>query len=342
MALNFYQRRVPVTLVVLLFSLAISSSIHYWLGSTAAVLLVLQLAVVVIALQFGTGFAYASAIIEAIVFNFLFTTPIFSLQMFHMDDVANLFVFIVVAFTTSQLAERFRQQQSELKRVQLSNSILFSVSHDLRTPLVTIIGTLTTLQEYMQKLSSKEKNDLLDSATLESHRLHQYIENLLQATKIQHGALRFNKTEESIVDVIQRSIARSSDVESRIKLNIEGTLPELIIGSSLIEQALFNVLDNALRYSPKDECVVVNMYKKYQEIIIDISDGGVGLTLEQSQHMFDFFYTNSNSGMTDSGGSGLGLAVAKGLITAHQGRIVSVQVEHGCLIRIFLPIAAVN
>ncbi|MDF4603529.1 DUF4118 domain-containing protein, partial [Vibrio parahaemolyticus] len=159
-------------------------------GSTAAVLLILQLAVVVVAFQCNSRFAYAAAVIEALSFNFFFTTPRYSLQMFRPEDIFNLVVFMVVAFITSTFADLYRRQQGELKQTKLQNSILLSVSHDLRTPLATIIGTLTTLNEYMPKLNDLERKELLDSATSESHRLHQYIENLLQATKLQHGTLK--------------------------------------------------------------------------------------------------------------------------------------------------------
>ncbi|WP_245834610.1 potassium channel family protein [Vibrio salilacus] len=201
-------RRYLISVLVFSVALLISLGLDRWLGSTIAVLLILQLSIVVIALQCHSRLAYIAAIIEAVSFNFLFTTPRYSLQMFHLDDIINLLVFIVVAFTTSQLADRYRRQQNALEQVQLRHQILLSVSHDLRTPLAGIIGNLTTFKEYQTQLQAKEKDELLDSAIKESHRLHQYIENLLQATKLQHGVVRIQKQQESIVHIVKSVIDR--------------------------------------------------------------------------------------------------------------------------------------
>ncbi|MEL6113862.1 DUF4118 domain-containing protein [Photobacterium sp. SP02] len=323
--------------MVLASALLASWLIDLALGSTIAVLLILQLAVVVVALQCTSRFAYGFAVIEALSFNFLFTTPRYSLQMFHAEDIINLVVFILVALTTSQLAEHYRRQQDELKKAKLRNSILLSVSHDLRTPLATIIGTLTTLNEYMPKLSEGEKSELLNSATAESHRLHQYIENLLQATKLQHGALKITRNDESLADIVHQAILRLPEARNRVRVQVQGQLSRILVSGVLIEQALFNVLDNALRFSPKHQSVVVTLFQESTFIVINIQDKGVGIKGDEAARIFDLFYSSATKKTADSG-SGLGLAVAKGIITAHQGLIESVPVSEGCLIRIRLPI----
>ncbi|MDT3335346.1 DUF4118 domain-containing protein [Shewanella sp. SP1S1-7] len=323
-------------LVIAIFS---SAFIDYFAGSTIAVLLILQLAVVAIALQCNTNFAYFAAVFEATSFNFLFTTPRYSLQMFNLEDILNLTVFLLVALTTSKLAELYRRQQAALEQAQLRNSILLSVSHDLRTPLSTIIGTLTTLKEYMPKLSASQKTELIDSAAAESHRLHQYIENLLQATKLQHGALKFNLDEANLREVLQRTIARFQTAQPRIKIHSEPELPPLMICSSLIEQAIFNVLDNALYYSPTSQPVTVNLYRHQDMLRIDIQDLGQGIAPSQKEAIFELFYRQHPS--TD-GGAGLGLPVAKGIIIAHNGSLSAENVAQGSLIRIALPITKEN
>ncbi|MCS6261954.1 PAS domain-containing sensor histidine kinase [Shewanella baltica] len=319
-------------LVIAIFS---SAFIDYFAGSTIAVLLILQLAVVAVALQCNANFAYFAAVFEATSFNFLFTTPRYSLQMFNLEDILNLTVFLLVALTTSKLAELYRRQQAALEQAQLRNSILLSVSHDLRTPLSTIIGTLTTLKEYMPKLSASQKTELIDSAAAESHRLHQYIENLLQATKLQHGALKFSLSEDAMMNVLHQAIGRFPAAQPRIVIDSEAELPPLMISSSLIEQAIFNVLDNALRYSPLDKPVTVKAYQQGDMLRLDIQDEGLGIAAAEAQAIFELFYRQHPS--TD-GGAGLGLAVAKGIITAHGGQISAEPVAKGSLIRIALPI----
>lgn len=336
--MSWIQNRYLLSASVLIVALVVSLGFEHWLGSTIAVLLILQLSVVVIALQCHSRIAYAAAIIEAVGFNFLFTTPRYSLQMFHLDDIINLLVFIVVAFTTSQLAERYRRQQHVLEQVQQRHQILLSVSHDLRTPLAGIIGNLSTFKEYETQLQVDEKDELLDSAIKESHRLHQYIENLLQATKLQHGVVRIQKQQESIVHIVRSVIARLSSPTVDIDVVVTGDVATVDASRSLLEQALFNVLHNALRYSPKDKQVIVTIYQNQQSVVIDVYNQGQSLQPYDAERMFELFYSVKEKRSDDSG-SGLGLSVAKGVVSAHQGQIESVEVQQGCLIRISLPIS---
>ncbi|MGL4219804.1 MAG: sensor histidine kinase [Shewanella sp.] len=332
-----YWRTHPAlfTAILLVVVLITSYFIDVFSGSAIAVLLILQLAVVAVALQCSANYAYFVAVFGAVSFNFLFTTPRYSLQMFNIEDIVNLSVFLLVALTSSKLAEHYRLQQHALEQAQLRNSILLSVSHDLRTPLATIIGTLTTLKEYQAKLNPEQTEELIDSAAAESHRLHQYIENLLQATKLQHGALKFSLDEANLREVLQRTIARFQTEQPRIKIHTEPELPPLMICSSLIEQAIFNVLDNALHYSPATQPVTVSLYRHQHMLRIDIQDLGQGIAPSQKEAIFELFYRQHPS--TD-GGAGLGLPVAKGIITAHNGRISAENVAQGSLIRIALPI----
>ncbi|HCE2139826.1 MULTISPECIES: sensor histidine kinase [Vibrio harveyi group] len=323
--------------IVIIGAVVASWLLDQLFGSTAAVLLILQLAVVVVAFQCNSRFAYAAAVIEALSFNFFFTTPRYSLQMFRPEDIFNLVVFMVVAFITSTFADLYRRQQGELKQTKLQNSILLSVSHDLRTPLATIIGTLTTLNEYMPKLKDLERKELLDSATSESHRLHQYIENLLQATKLQHGTLKITKKDELIADIVRDAVSRLPNYTEKVSMNMDDSVGYLSVSRSLIEQAIFNVLDNAMRFSPENESVEVSLSKQGSSCVIDVRDMGIGIKAEDAEKIFSLFYSGANNKSADSG-TGMGLAVAKGIITAHQGEIQSMPVSEGTLIRIRLPL----
>ncbi|HHF3131037.1 TPA: DUF4118 domain-containing protein [Vibrio diabolicus] len=325
------------SVIVIVGAVVASWLLDQLFGSTAAVLLILQLAVVVVAFQCNSRFAYAAAVIEALSFNFFFTTPRYSLQMLRPEDIFNLVVFMVVAFITSTFADLYRRQQGELKQTKLQNSILLSVSHDLRTPLATIIGTLTTLNEYMPKLNDLERKELLDSATSESHRLHQYIENLLQATKLQHGTLKITKKDESIADIVRDAVSRLPNYTEKVSMNMDDSVGYLSVSRSLIEQAIFNVLDNAMRFSPENESVEVSLSKQGSSCVIDVRDMGIGIKAEGAEKIFSLFYSGANNKSADSG-TGMGLAVAKGIITAHQGEIQSMPVSEGTLIRIRLPL----
>ncbi|UXI03880.1 DUF4118 domain-containing protein [Photobacterium sp. TY1-4] len=317
-----------------LAALAVSALLDHWLHSTAAVLLILQLGVVWVALHGDRFRAFAAAVCSALSFNFFFTAPRFSLQMFHPSDIMNLGVFLLVALITSQLAEHYRRQQQALKQATLRSNILLSVSHDLRTPLSTIIGTLSTLQAYRSKLAEPQQEELLQSAMDESHRLHHYIENLLQATKLQWDQVTLQTTEQSIAPIVHAACRRERS--DRIVLHIIPDLPRVHVQASLLEQALFNVIDNAVAYSPAQEKVRVEVYLDGDQVTLDICDQGPGIPPDQHQQVFDLFYSQHPGNQAD-GGSGMGLTVTKSIIDAHRGTIAIVPVDHGCTIRIQLP-----
>lgn len=320
-----------VLLGVLLCSFAIDSMIN----SPIAVLLLLQLGIVMVAFKCSPAFSYLTACLGAICFNYFFTAPRYSFHMLNQDDILNLLVFLIVALVTSQFAVRYRQQQILIDQVRLRNQILLSVSHDLRTPLAGIIGNLSTFKEYQALLTESEKDELLNSATAESHRLHQYIENLLQATKMVHGSVRLDKEYCSLASILEGLATKVNANGLRMALSVNA-LDNIAINRELIEQALFNVIDNALTYSLKDWPITVKASHHQTSIRIDIFNTGITPSAEDRIHMFDLFYSRRQNISTDKG-TGLGLSVAKGIITAHGGSIECVKVDAGCLMRIELP-----
>lgn len=336
--MKFAEKPLVLSAGAVAIAILLSYLLDRWIGSATAVLLLLQLAVVAVALNCPPRWSYLTAVTEALSYNYLFTSPRYSLQMFRADDIINLCVFVLVAIITSRLAEHYRRQQNALRQAELRNSILLSVSHDLRTPLATIIGTLSTFREYMPRLSVEEKQELLDSAMTESHRLHQYIENLLQATRLQHGALVVQKSEHSLSEVISAVLERFEEQAGRLSLHVDQTLPLLLVSPSLLQQAIFNVLDNALHYSAETAPVQISAYMSGDSLCLDVKDEGIGISAREAEHMFNLFYSASSPGFKNDGGTGLGLAVAKGIVVAHGGHIAALPASGGCLIRITLPV----
>lgn len=327
---------VRISAAVLLAVLGCAFAIDFVVGAPIAVLLLLQLAIVMVAFKCAPASTYLTALIGAVCFNYFFTAPRYSFHMFNQDDILNLIVFLIVALVTSQFASRYRQQQALISQVRLRNQILLSVSHDLRTPLAGIIGNLSTYKEYQGVLPQSDKDELLNSATAESHRLHHYIENLLQATKMIHGAVRLETEKDSVVTILEGLIARVNKGGQRLSLTVEGEVGATPVNRDLIKQAFFNVINNALTYSVKDWPITVKIMQHDEYLRIDIFNAGVTPTAEDRVHMFDLFYSKRQN-MSSDKGTGLGLSVAKGIIAAHGGRIECVEVSVGCLMRIDLP-----
>lgn len=319
--------------------IALSGCMSYvlstWLVPNIAVLLILQLGVVTVALVTEKPPALFAGLLGALVFNYFFTEPLFSMRMTQGDDIANTIVFLIIAFITSQLANYYRHQREALKQAQLRSNILLSVSHDLRTPLSTIIGSLTSLLEYQDKLEPEKKMELFSGALEESHRLHHYIENLLQATKMQHGEFKLNVYPESIVPVIQKTLARFDS--SRVVFVAADDIPIVSIRASLFEQALYNLIDNAIRFSPIDSKVTITLHGDQEHLILRVIDQGPGIPLKDQQKVFELFYS-SRKGDKGEGGTGLGLAVSSGIVTAHGGNLEVEHTQIGCCMRLSLPI----
>lgn len=318
--------------VVVIAAGLLSYVLDAWFLPTHGTLLILQLAVVVTALPGNKKSAIFSGIVSGVIFNYFFTTPRFSLHMSNVDDIVNLSIFLIVAVLTGILASSYRAQQEALEQAELRASILMSVSHDLRTPLATIIGSLSTMQEYQNKLPKEEKDELLNGALDDSHRLHRYIENLLQATKL-HQGISLNSVQQDLLPIVNNVINRFD--KARIRLIIRNALPNVTVSSYLLEQAIYNVVDNALKYSPNDTPVLIICEASDNVINLDIVDEGPGIASKHYKSVFDLFFSTRN-GDTGEGGSGVGLTVTKGIIEAHHGTVSVMPSAKGCVIRISL------
>ena len=300
----------------------------------SGVLIILQLAVVVVSISSNRGATACAGILCALIYNYFFTYPLYSLHMSEAEDIINSVIFISVALLTSEFAVRYRNKNEALKQAEIRSNILLSVSHDLRTPLATIIGALSTFKEYKARITPQEQNKLIDSAIDESHRLHNYVENLLQLTRMKNNAFDWCFVSQPIWPVIKRVETRFAS--SRLITHKQNPLQAVNIQDSLIEQALYNVIDNALKYSEKDQLVRVEVKSDKQFTHIYIIDSGPGIAKAKREKIFDLFYS-SRLGDAGEGGSGIGLTVAKGIIEAHGGAISVIDSDQGCTIEILLP-----
>jgi K+-sensing histidine kinase KdpD len=323
-----------VTIVMSLTTIA-SYVLSLWFLNNIATLLILQLGVVTVALLTNKLPSILSGVMGALAYNYLFTKPYFSLHMAEYEDFINMLVFLIIAVITSHLAYYYKQQREQLKQAELRASILLSVSHDLRTPLASIIGTLETLHEYQDKLVQQQKNELLSTALEESHRLHRYIENLLQATKIQHGSVNLQFVKTDVVALINRVIKRFNS--KRLSSTFAELLPKIAIQPHLLEQAIYNLIDNALTYSGPLLPVSITVKQFDNSVQIRVIDQGPGISLQDQSKVFELFYS-SRQGDRGNGGTGLGLHVAAGIIQAHQGSLNVIPADRGCTMQIILPV----
>lgn len=237
-----------------------------------------------------------------------------------------------------------KQAERRADEEGLRNALLSSVSHDLKTPLVTMMGSATSLRELDADLSDRDRSELLDSIIDESRRLERYIQNLLDMTRLGHGELSLNRqwiSVEELYHVVVRRLEQT-DPAHNIYLEVEGEIPSLWVHAALVEQALFNALDNAIKASPDNGCISIKAERQDNRLILDICDQGEGVPVSQWEAVFEQFYSFSQ-GDRYTKGSGLGLTICKGMMRVHGGdaEIVQAPEGYGHCLRLSLPLTGI-
>ena len=246
-----------------------------------------------------------------------------------------------LAWSRVVLNEILRMETLVKEREQLRSALLSSISHDLRTPLATMIGSVSTLIELRDALDVSQRKELLQNTLTEAERLNRYIQKLLDMTRLGHGELSLDRDWVGIDDILSVVIKRCKSLlnGSHIQIDLQDELPLLHVHPALIEQAVFNVLENAIRYAPSDTAITISVYVRDLQMHIDVHNYGPVIPEESWNSIFDMFFTLSH-GDKDSAGTGLGLAICQGIIGAHGG-LASVQqssLEKGTILRLLLPI----
>lgn len=253
-----------------------------------------------------------------------------------MDAFANQ---AALAIETARLASQARQAQLLREREKLHKSVLNSISHDLRTPLVSIAGTLSTLRDQSIQYDKETEQKLLDGAWLETQHLNRIVSNLLDMTRLQTGMMQLKLDWSDIQELI--GIARSQMPERlhqrNLEIDIPSDLPLVEIDLTLMAQVITNLLDNALKYSEDETPIEIRARATKQNITLEIADRGTGIPEEDLPHIFETFYRAHRTG--GIGGTGLGLSICEGIVNAHQGSIEAEnRPDGGSIFRIHLPI----
>ncbi|OZY36285.1 histidine kinase [Pseudomonas lundensis] len=226
------------------------------------------------------------------------------------------------ALARAQLAQDLEAARLHGETEQLRSALLASVSHDLRTPLTTMRGSIDTLLALGEAIPLEDRRELLEGTRDEAERLDRYIQNLLDMTRLGHGALKLARDWVSPTDIVASALNRLRAVLAplQVQVDVAPQLPLLHIHAALIEQALVNVLENAARFSPPHGVLQLVAGADQQELWFAVSDQGPGIPEKDRAKIFDMFYTAAR-GDRGGQGTGLGLAICQGMVGAHGGRI---------------------
>jgi two-component system, OmpR family, sensor histidine kinase KdpD len=235
-----------------------------------------------------------------------------------------------VALERAELAAATVEAEAFRRSDQLRAALLNSISHDLRTPLSAVLGSATTLLDYGAGLRPEVSRDLLESIRDEAHRLNRYVGDLLDMTRLEGGALNPRLEWTDVRDVLAAAAER---VERRLdgrKLlrDFPSDLSMVKADASLLEQAVTNILDNAVSYSPDETTIELAAYEDRANVVISVEDEGQGIPTAELERVFDKFRRLQQP--SDRGkGVGLGLSISKGFVEAMGGRIAAASPIHG-------------
>jgi two-component system sensor histidine kinase KdpD len=225
----------------------------------------------------------------------------------------------------------------------LRNALLTSISHDLKTPLASVLGSAGALRDLEDKLADSEKVELLATIIDESERLNRFIANLLDMTKLESGAVTPKLAPHDLSEIVGSTLRRTAKIlrQHSVQLDLARDVPMVALDAVLFEQVLFNLLDNAAKYAAAGTTIFIRTWRERESVSLQIADEGDGIPKDELEHIFDKFYRVQKTDQVRPG-TGLGLAISRGFVEAMHGTIMAANRpdRRGAVFTIRLPIAS--
>ena len=231
------------------------------------------------------------------------------------------------------------------KNEQLRANLLRAISHDLRTPLTSISGNASNLLSNGNSFDEATKKQLYTDIYDDSMWLINLVENLLSVTRIEEGRLNLHITEDLVDDVISEALhhVNRKSIEHHISVQNKEDYLLAKMDAKLMVQVIINIVDNAIKYTPKGSNILIKTWKQGDKAIISIADNGDGIPDDMKERVFDMFYSGANKIADSRRSLGLGLSLCKSIVNAHGGKIaVSDNTPHGTVFTITLPAGEVE
>jgi two-component system sensor histidine kinase KdpD len=243
-----------------------------------------------------------------------------------------------LALERARLADEAQGARVRAETERLRSALLTSVSHDLRTPLAAITGAATTMLDSGAPLDQQVQQELLESIRDEAERLNRLVQDLLQMTRLESGALQLRREWHPLEEVVGAALGRltRSLGNRRVTVSIPPELPLVAMDDVLVEQVLLNLLDNAVKHTPPESAIRIIATATDRKVTVEIADHGPGLPAGEQDRVFEKFY---QAGPRTRQGAGLGLAICRGIVEAHGGRIWAHNLPEGGVAFLFtLPL----
>lgn len=308
-----------------------------------AVALLLLVTVSILAVLFDILPVLAAALLSAILLNIFFIEPIRHYKITDTESALLFLVYLFIASVNAVLTNRLRKHEKKARdreekenTIKLYNTLLSSLSHELKTPIATIIGSIDTLKETDNTIQPMQRMELLSEMEIASTRLNNQVENLLNMSRLETGTLKLKRDWCDVNELVFLVIHKLPPIDTHeLIFEPDETLPLFKLDSGLMETVLNNIIHNAIRYTPEHSTIHITTDCDDTHLWISICDDGKGIPEPEIMTVFEKFYRLPNSG---TGGSGLGLSIAKGFVEAHGGTIQAAsRANKGTVFTIMVP-----
>jgi len=312
------------------FCFALPAYINY-----KVVAFILLVTVSLLAMSFDILPVLTAAVLSALIWDYFFIPPHFAFSVGSTEDVILLLMYFIIAsvnavltFKIRQIEKLARQKEEKANTVKLYNTLLNSLSHELRTPISTIIAATDNLQANNTKLTADNKNELIAEIAKATFRLNQQVENLLNMSRLEAGFIQPKRDWCDITEIIYDAVRRVEEnkISQKIIISINPEIPLFKLDKGMMEQIIYNLVNNAAIYTQADCCIKIAAICRSNVLEIMVEDNGAGFPKEEMKNVFDKFYRLKNTG---TGGTGLGLSIVKGFVEAQGGSVTLKNVDRG-------------
>ncbi len=332
---NSILRNILITVVLLGIATLLSFALFYTSNFDSPNIAPIYILALILIGRYTTGYipGLIASIVGVVCINYLFTYPFFALNFTITGYPITFIVMFSISIITSTATANLKKQGialaekekiiAEGEKEKMRATLLRSISHDLRTPLTSIIGASSSLGNGDLNLSEDEKTHLLSNITEDANWLLNMVENILSVTKIQDGKTTLNKTPEAVEEVLTDSVLR---LKKRIPdAEIKTVLPQEFIlvpmDAMLIEQVIINLLENALIHSHSKKPIELYTSIQSETVTIHVKDYGIGIPYDNCEEIFNLYVGRSSNNSDGEKGFGIGLSICKTIILAHNGEI---------------------
>ncbi len=318
-----YLISVGAVLLVTLFSLLLLDLVGH-----RAIAFFLLVTLSILSLLLDIAPLIVAALLSATLWDFLFIPPRFTFSIGTPEDQMLLCMYLIIVLIHAVLTSKIKQAQQEVRireernrDLKFYNTLLNSLSHELRTPITTIMGATDNLISSPQNLTNENKIELLSEINIASIRLNRQVENLLGMSRLESGVIKIRKDWVDVRELIYTTLNQFEPTFGKHSVTVSASenLPLFKLDFGLMEQVLFNLINNAIQHTTEETSILIFADCVAEKLVIAISDTGKGFPEKEIDRVFDKFYRAQGS---RPGGTGLGLSIVRGFIEAHGGTIV--------------------